>query len=96
MAAFIPLYDRIFIERIEDENASSGGILIPDNAKEKPSRGRVLATGPGKRNDAGERIPLDVKPNNIVAFGKYAGTEIKLDGKEYVILREDDILGIIE
>ena len=96
MAAFSPLHDRVLVERIEEENASRGGILIPDTAKEKPSRGRVVAAGPGKRNDAGERSPLDVKPKNIVAFGKYAGTEIKLDGKEYVILREDDILGIIE
>ena len=92
---FRPLHDRVLIKRIEEE-ITSGGIVIPDNAKEKPSRGKVLAIGKGKLLDGGEIRPLDVKVGNIVLFGKYSGSEVKIDGEEYVVMREDDIMGIIE
>ena len=91
-----PLSDRLLVIRIEEEEKTSGGIIIPDTAKEKPQEGKVVAVGPGKLDDNGKRIPLEVKKNDRVLFGKYAGTEIKLDGVEHLIMREDDIQGIIE
>ncbi len=90
-----PLHDRLIVKRIEEEEKSSGGIIIPDAAKEKPQQGTVIAVGSGRRDD-GKVIPLDVKTGDRVLFGKYAGTEIKLSGEEHLILREDDILGVIE
>ena len=91
-----PLGDRILVIRVEEEKKTKGGILIPDTAKEKPQEGKVIAVGPGKVNEKGERIPLDVKKGNRVLFGKYAGNEIKIDGVEHLIMREDDILGIVK
>jgi chaperonin GroES len=91
-----PLSDRILVLRIEEEEKTSGGIIIPDTAKEKPQEGKVVAVGPGKLDDDGKRIPLEVKKEDRVLFGKYAGTEIKIDGVEHLIMREDDILGIIK
>jgi len=91
-----PLNDRVLVLRIEEEEKTSGGIIIPDTAKEKPQEGKVVAVGPGKLDDEGKRIALEVKKDDRVLFGKYAGTEIKIDGVEHLIMREDDILGIIE
>jgi len=91
-----PLNDRVLVIRIEEEEKTKGGIIIPDTAKEKPQEGRVIAVGTGKLNENGERIPLDVKENDRVLFSKYGGNEIKIDGVEHLIMREDDILGIIE
>jgi chaperonin GroES len=91
-----PLHDRVIVKRIEEGEQVRGGIIIPDSAKEKPQEGEVIAVGEGKKLDNGERLPLDVKEGDRVLFGKYAGTEIKLDGDEYLIMREDDILGVIE
>ena len=91
-----PLQDRVIIKRIEEEEKSKGGIIIPDTAKEKPQEGKVIAVGKGKVNDDGKLIPLDVKVNDRILFGKYSGTEINIDGEEHLILREEDILGIIE
>jgi chaperonin GroES len=96
MASIRPLQDRVIIKRIEEGEQIRGGIIIPDTAKEKPQEGEVIAVGEGKKLDSGERVPLDVKEGDRVLFGKYAGTEIKLDGEEYLIMREDDILGVIE
>ncbi len=90
-----PLYDRIIVKGIGEEDKSPGGIIIPDTAKEKPQQGKVVAVGQGRRED-GKVIPMDVKPGDKVLFGKYAGTEIKIDGEEHLILREDDVLGVIE
>jgi chaperonin GroES len=90
-----PLNDRILVKRIDEEQRSAGGIIIPDTAKEKPLEGRVVAVGPG-RWEKGERRPLDVKANDRVLFGKYGGTEIKIDGDEHLILREDEVLAIFE
>lgn len=91
---FRPLHDRVLIKRIEEE-VTSGGIVIPDNAKEKPSRGKVLAIGKGKLLENGEIRPLDVKVGDTVLFGKYSGSEVKIDNEEYVVMREDDIMGIL-
>ena len=92
-----PLRDRIVVERLEaSEQRSVGGIIIPDTAKEKPQQGRVVAVGKGRVNDKGEVFPLDVKAGDTVLFSKYAGTEIKIDGKEYLIIREDEVLGVTE
>ena len=91
-----PLQDRIIVKRLEEENVTAGGILIPDTAKEKPQRGEIVAVGKGKTADDGKLIPMDVKVGDKVLFGKYAGTEIKMDGIDYLIMREDDILGVIE
>ncbi|MBN1627015.1 MAG: co-chaperone GroES [Deltaproteobacteria bacterium] len=91
-----PLNDRVLILRIDEEEKTSGGIIIPDTAKEKPLEGKVVAAGPGKIDENGKLTPLDVKKGDRVLFGKYAGTEIKIDGVEHLIMREDDILGIIE
>jgi chaperonin GroES len=90
-----PLHDRVIVKRIDEEEKSKGGIIIPDTAKEKPQEGRVVAVGPGKQED-GKVIPLGVKAGDKILFGKYSGTEIKLDGEEHLILREDDILGVLE
>ena len=91
-----PLNDRILVLRIEEEEKTSGGIIIPDTAKEKPQEGKIIAVGPGKMDEKGKRVPLDIKKNDRVLFGKYAGTEIKIDGVEHLIMREDAILGIVE
>ncbi|MDE0343241.1 MAG: co-chaperone GroES [Deltaproteobacteria bacterium] len=91
-----PLQDRVIVKRIEEEEKTAGGIIIPDTAKEKPQEGQVVAVGKGKADDGGKVTPLDVKVNDRVLFGKYAGTEITLDGEEHIIMREDDILGIVE
>jgi chaperonin GroES len=91
-----PLNDRVLVLRIEEDEQTSGGIIIPDTAKEKPQEGKVVAVGPGKFDDNGKRVPLDVKKNDRVLFGKYSGTDIKIDGVEHLIMGEDDILGIIE
>ncbi|OGQ78038.1 MAG: co-chaperone GroES [Deltaproteobacteria bacterium RIFCSPLOWO2_12_FULL_60_19] len=90
-----PLHDRVIVRRIEEEEKTKGGIIIPDTAKEKPQEGRVIAVGAGKRED-GELIPLDVKAGDKILFGKYSGAEIKVNGEEHLIMREEDILGIIE
>lgn len=90
-----PLHDRVIVKRLEEEEKTKGGIIIPDTAKEKPQEGRVVAVGSGKRDD-GKVVPLDVKAGDKILFGKYSGTEIKLDGEEHLIMREEDILGIIE
>ena len=91
-----PLQDRVIVKRIEDEETTAGGIIIPDTAKEKPQEGKVVAVGKGKTADDGDLIKLDVKKGDRILFGKYAGTEIKLNGVEHVIMREDDILGVVE
>ncbi len=91
-----PLNDRVLVIREDEEKKSAGGIIIPDAAKEKPQRGKIVAAGPGKRGDDGKRISMEVKKGDRVLFAKYAGTEIKLDGIEHVFLREDDILSIVE
>lgn len=90
-----PLQDRILVQRVEEESKTKGGIIIPDTAKEKPAEGKVVAVGNGKMGDDGKRIPLELKEGDRVLFGKYAGTEVKIEGEEYLIMREDDILGII-
>ena len=90
-----PLGDRILVLRIEEEEKTSGGIIIPDTAKEKPQEGKIVAVGPGKVNEKGKRKTLDVKAGDRVLFGKYAGNEIKIDGVEHLIMQEDDILGIV-
>ncbi len=91
-----PLHDRVVIKRMEEERESAGGIIIPDTATEKPSKGEVIAVGNGAINDKGDVRPLDVKVGDTVLFGKYSGTEIKMDGEELLVMREDDIMAIIE
>lgn len=91
-----PLQDRILVQRIEEEKTTKGGIIIPDTAKEKPQQGKVVAVGAGKIDDKGKRQPLDVKDGDRILFGKYSGQEIKLDGEEFLIMREDEVLGVIE
>ncbi|SFK27220.1 co-chaperone GroES [Methylophaga sulfidovorans] len=91
-----PLHDRVIVRRMEEETMSAGGIVIPDNAAEKPSRGEILAAGDGKITDSGEVRPLAVKVGDKVLFGKYAGTEVKVDGEELLVMREDDIVAVIE
>ncbi len=91
-----PLQDRVIVKRIEEEEKSKGGIIIPDTAKEKPQEGRVVAVGKGKVDENGKTIPMDVKVNDRVLFGKYAGTEINIDDDEHLIMREEDILGVID
>jgi len=91
-----PLHDRIIVERLEEETTTAAGIIIPDSAKEKPQQGTVVAVGKGKSTEDGKVLPLDVKVGDKVLFGKYAGTDIKLEGKEYLMMREDDILGVVE
>ena len=91
-----PLQDRVIVQRIEEEEKTKGGLIIPDTAKEKPQEGKIVAVGKGKLNDDGKITPLEVKVNDRVLFGKYAGTEINIDGEEHLIMREEDILGVIE
>ena len=91
-----PLQDRVIVKRIEEEEKTKGGIIIPDTAKEKPQEGKVIAVGKGKVNDDGKVTPLDVKVGDKILFGKYSGSEIKLDGEEHLIMREEDILGVVE
>ena len=91
-----PLNDRILVKRLEGEERTAGGIIIPDTAKEKPAEGEVVAVGPGKPNDAGERVAMDVAVGDRVLFSKYGGSEVKLDGEDFLIMREDDILGVIQ
>ena len=91
-----PLHDRIVVERLEEKEVKKGSIIIPDTAKEKPQEGKVLAVGNGKVSDDGKKIPLDVKAGDKILFGKYSGSEVKLDDKEYLILREEDVLAILE
>jgi chaperonin GroES len=91
-----PMQDRIIVKRVDEETKTAGGIFIPDTAKEKPQQGEVVAVGKGKKTEDGKIIPMDVKPGDKVLFGKYAGTEIKLEGQDYLIMREDDILGVVE
>ena len=90
-----PLNDRVIVKRVEEEQKTAGGIIIPDTAKEKPQEGEVVAVGPGKRDDDGKRTALEVKEGDRILFGKYAGTEIKMEGEEYLMMREEDILAII-
>lgn len=91
-----PLQDRILVQRVEEEAKTKGGIIIPDTAKEKPAEGKIIAVGNGKVSDEGKRIPLELKKGDRILFGKYAGTEVKVDGEEYLIMREDDVLGVVE
>ena len=93
---FRPLHDRVVIKRIDAEEKSAGGIIIPDTAKEKPSQGEVIAVGPGARDDTGKVVALDLKVGDIVLFGKWSGTEVKLDGEDLLIMKESDIMGVIE
>ena len=93
---FRPLHDRVVVRRIEEDTKTAGGIIIPDTAKEKPIQGEVIAVGPGGRDDAGKVIPLDLKPGDRVLFGKWSGTEVKIDGEDLVIMKESDIFGVIE
>jgi len=92
---FKPLHDRVLVERLEAEEKTAGGIIIPDNAKEKPQQGKVVSVGTGAVNDNGQTQPLTVKEGDTILFGKWSGTELKLDGKEYLIMKESDILGIL-
>ena len=91
-----PLHDRILVERLEEKEVKKGGIIIPDTAKEKPQEARVIAVGNGKVSDDGKKIPLDVKAGNRILFGKYSGSEVKVDDKEYLIMREEDVLAILD
>ena len=93
---FRPLHDRVVVKRIDEDETTSGGIIIPDTAKEKPQQGEVVAVGPGARDEKGERIALDVAAGDTVLFGKWSGTEVKLDGDEYLIMKESDIMGIVQ
>jgi len=95
MAKLTPLHDRILVRRVEEGETVRGGIIIPDTAKEKPQEGEVIAVGSGKKNDKGERQPVDVKEGDRILFGKYAGNEIKIDGEELLIIREEEVLGIL-
>ena len=93
---FRPLHDRVVIRRAEGDLKSKGGIIIPDTAKEKPQEGEVIAVGPGSRDEAGKLVPLDVKAGDLILFGKWSGTEIKLEGTDYLIMKESDVMGVIE
>ncbi|MDD5284475.1 MAG: co-chaperone GroES [Desulfuromonadaceae bacterium] len=91
-----PLQDRIIVKRVEEETKTAGGLFIPETAKEKPQRGKIVAAGNGKKTEEGKVLPLDVKVGDVVLFGKYAGTEVKVDGEEYLMMREDDLLAVVE
>ncbi|MBB3018444.1 chaperonin GroES [Microvirga lupini] len=93
---FRPLHDRIVVRRIDAEEKTAGGIIIPDTAKEKPQQGEVIAVGPGARNEQGQLVPLDVKAGDTVLFGKWSGTEVKIDGEDLLIMKESDIMGVLE
>lgn len=90
-----PLHDRVIVKRLEEEKKSLGGIIIPDSAAEKPQKGEVVAVGPGKRTDDGKVHPVDVKKGDVILFGKYSGTEVKVDGQEVIVMREDDIMAVL-
>ena len=92
---FRPLHDRVVVERIEADEKSSGGIIIPDTAAEKPQQGEIIAVGPGARDESGKIVPLDVKKGDKVLFGKWSGTEVKIDGVEYLIMKESDVMGVL-
>ena len=92
---FRPLHDRVVVKRIESDDKTAGGIIIPDTAKEKPQEGEVVSVGPGARDESGKLVPLDVKAGNRVLFGKWSGTEVKLDGEELIIMKESDIMGVL-
>ena len=94
--SFRPLHDRVLVRRVEEDKKTSGGIIIPDTAKEKPMEGEIVSVGPGARDENGKLVPLDVKAGDRILFGKWSGTEIKLDGVEYLIMKESDIMGILE
>ena len=94
--SFKPLHDRVVVRRIEEDQRTAGGIIIPDSAKEKPQQGEVVAVGPGARNEQGALVPLDVKVGDLVLFGKWSGTEVKINGEELLIMKESDILGVLE
>ena len=94
--AFRPLHDRVLVRRIEAEEKTAGGIIIPDTAKEKPQQGEIIAVGPGARNEKGERIPIDLKAGDRVLFGKWSGSEVRLDGQDLLIMKEADLLGVLE
>jgi len=93
---FRPLHDRVVVKRVAEEEKTKGGIIIPDTAKEKPMEGEIVAVGPGARDESGKLVPLDVKAGDRILFGKWSGTEVKLDGVEYLIMKESDIMGILE
>jgi chaperonin GroES len=93
---FRPLHDRVLVRRIDAEEKTAGGIIIPDTAKEKPQEGEIVAAGPGGRNEQGQLIPIDVKPGDRVLFGKWSGTEVKIDGQDYLIMKESDLLGVVD
>ena len=93
--AFRPLGDRVLIQRVEEEEKTKGGIIIPDTAKEKPQEGKVIAVGPGARDDSGKIVPLDVKAGDRILFGKWSGTEVKIDGEDLLIMKESDVLGVL-
>ena len=93
---FRPLQDRILVKRLEEGEVKKGGIIIPDSAREKPSEGKVMAVGPGRKDEQGKIIPMDVKVGNKVLFGKYSGTDVKLDDEEFIIMKEDEVLGILQ
>jgi chaperonin GroES len=93
---FRPLHDRVVVRRVEEDTKTKGGIIIPDTAQEKPMQGEIIAVGPGGRDEAGKLIPIDVKVGDVVLFGKWSGTEVKLDNVEYLIMKESDIMGVIE
>jgi chaperonin GroES len=93
---FRPLHDRVLVRRIDAEEKTAGGIIIPDTAKEKPQEGEIVAAGPGARNEAGQLLPLDVKAGDRVLFGKWSGTEVKIDGQDYLIMKESDLLGVVD
>ena len=93
---FRPLHDRVVVRRVESEEKTAGGIIIPDTAKEKPQEGEIIAVGPGARDEAGKLVPLDVKTGDRILFGKWSGTEVKIDGEDLLIMKESDVMGIIE
>ncbi len=93
---FKPLHDRVLVKRLEEKETKKGGIIIPDTAKEKPQEGEIIAVGPGRVTDDGKRQPMEVKVGDKILFGKYSGSEVKLDGEEYLIMREEDVLGVLQ
>ena len=93
---FRPLHDRVVVRRIEEDTKTKGGIIIPDTAQEKPQQGEVIAVGPGARDESGKLIPIDLKPGDLVLFGKWSGTEVKVDGQDLLIMKESDIMGVLE
>ena len=94
--AFRPLHDRVVVQAVESESKSAGGIIIPDTAKEKPSQGKVISVGPGARDNDGKLVALELKKGDVVLYGKYSGTEVKIDGKDMLIMRESDVMGVVE